>query len=164
MALFVGLGIWWGLPLLVAVLLVALLVFGLPLPLTVEASEPVAGGTPRRPARPSRFWVFAAFAILYGVVETMNGNWATLYMTADVGTSATVASLALTAFWGMVTVGRVLFAADRAVVAGAAHLPPAAVRRRRRPGRESPCCPPARPPSACWPSDWSAWAARRSCP
>jgi MFS family permease len=108
-ALFVGLGIWWGLPLLVAVLLVVLLVFGLPLPLTVEAPETVAGGG--SPARPTRFWIFAAFALLYGVVETVNGNWATLYMTSDVGTSATVASLALTAFWAMVTVGRVLFAA-----------------------------------------------------
>jgi fucose permease len=40
----------------------------------------------------------------------MNGNWATLYMAKDLAASATVASLALTAFWGMVTVGRVLFA------------------------------------------------------
>jgi predicted MFS family arabinose efflux permease len=55
--------------------------------------------------------VFAAFALLYGIVEMVNGNWATLYMTADVGASSAVASLALTAFWAMVTVGRLLFAA-----------------------------------------------------
>ena len=60
---------------------------------------------------PSQFWVFAAFALLYGVVETTNGNWATLYMTGDLAASTAVASLALTTFWGMVTVGRVLFAA-----------------------------------------------------
>jgi predicted MFS family arabinose efflux permease len=41
----------------------------------------------------------------------MNGNWAQLDMTSKLGASTTVASLALTAFWGMVTVGRVLFAA-----------------------------------------------------
>jgi len=41
----------------------------------------------------------------------MNGNWATLYMSQTLGASATMASLALTAFWGMVTVGRLLFAA-----------------------------------------------------
>ncbi len=41
----------------------------------------------------------------------MNGNWASLYMTTDIGATATVATLALTAFWGMVTLGRVLFAA-----------------------------------------------------
>ena len=40
----------------------------------------------------------------------MNGNWASLYMANDLGASNTQASLALTAFWGMVTVGRVLFA------------------------------------------------------
>src|SRR5262249_29199354 len=54
---------------------------------------------------------FAAFALLYGIVETMNGNWATLYMTQDLGTSIPQASLALAVFWGAVTGGRVLFAA-----------------------------------------------------
>ncbi len=51
-----------------------------------------------------RFWLFAGFALLYGVVKPMNGNWASLYMTADIGPTATVARLALTAFWGMVTI------------------------------------------------------------
>ena len=41
----------------------------------------------------------------------MNGNWATLYMSQSLGATAAAASFALTAFWGMVTVGRVLFAA-----------------------------------------------------
>lgn len=40
----------------------------------------------------------------------MNGNWSQLDMTTDLQASATQASLALTALWGMVTVGRVLFA------------------------------------------------------
>jgi hypothetical protein len=40
----------------------------------------------------------------------MNGNWSQLDMTKDLHATATQASLALTAFWGMVTVGRVLFA------------------------------------------------------
>ncbi len=60
---------------------------------------------------PARFWVFAGFALLYGIVETVNGNWSTVYMSTDLGASAATASLALAAFWGMVTVGRVLFAA-----------------------------------------------------
>jgi MFS family permease len=105
-ALFLGLGAWWGLPLVVAVLLGALLAFSLPLPLRAAAAA--ASGTG---ARPPRFRVFAAFALLYGVVETVNGNWATLYMTADVGASSAVGSLALTAFWASVTAGRLLFAA-----------------------------------------------------
>jgi fucose permease len=71
--------------------------------------EPTSGAT--RPPLPSRFWVFASFALLYGIVETVNGNWSTVYMSQDLGASAATASLALAAFWGMVTVGRVLFAA-----------------------------------------------------
>jgi MFS family permease len=107
-ALFVGLGIWWGLPLLAAALLAALLVFSLRLPLKGEG---LAQGAAARTALPPRFWVYAAFALVYGICETLNGNWASLYMARHVGASTTTASLALTAFWGMVTVGRVLFAA-----------------------------------------------------
>ena len=79
----------------------------LPLEAGTPAAAPQGGGLGIPPA----FWIFAAFAVCYGVVETMNGNWATVYMTQSLGASATVASLALTAFWGMVTVGRILFAA-----------------------------------------------------
>ena len=42
--------------------------------------------------------------------ETMNGNWSQLDMTKGLHATVTQASLALTAFWGMVTVGRVVFA------------------------------------------------------
>jgi fucose permease len=108
-AVFVGLGFWSGLPLLVAVVLGGLLMFTRQLPL--EAATPAGAAQGSGLGIPPAFWIFAAFAVCYGVVETMNGNWATVYMTQDLGASATVASLALTAFWGMVTVGRILFAA-----------------------------------------------------
>jgi predicted MFS family arabinose efflux permease len=49
--------------------------------------------------------------VLYGICETLNGNWSQLDMTTEVGASRTVAAVALTTFWAMVTVGRVLFAA-----------------------------------------------------
>jgi MFS family permease len=108
-AIFVGLGQWSLLPLLVAVLVAVLLLFSvrLPLQITPAAVEPGSG---RQAGLPRRFWVFAAFALLYGIVETMNGNWSSLYMVNSLGASTTQASLALTAFWGMVTVGRVLSA------------------------------------------------------
>jgi MFS family permease len=108
-AVFVGLGFWWGLPLTSAILLVGLLAFSLRLPLLVRA----AGAAPARAAgrMPSRFWVYAGFAVLYGICETVNGNWSQLDMTNELGASTTEAALALTAFWGMVTAGRVLFAA-----------------------------------------------------
>ena len=47
-------------------------------------------------------------------------------MTSSSGRRPRMASLALTAFWGMVTVGRVGFAAIRTSVPHAAHVPPAA--------------------------------------
>jgi fucose permease len=108
-ALFVGLGFWWGLPVLVGTLTVALLSFSLRLPLKDEA-ETLGVRAPNSKA-PVRFWVFAAFILLYGICETMNGNWAALYMTQNLGANATLASLALTIFWGTVTAGRILFAA-----------------------------------------------------
>ncbi|HZM02646.1 MAG TPA: MFS transporter [Candidatus Saccharimonadales bacterium] len=108
-AIFVGLGIWWGLPVLVGVLLVGLLLFSVSQTLSV-------GGTAHSAKKhkskfPARFWIFASFALLYGVCETMNGNWAAPYMTKHFGASAFMASFALAVFWSMVTAGRVLFAA-----------------------------------------------------
>jgi fucose permease len=109
-AIFVGLGFWWGLPILSAVLLVALLLVSARLPLQAEARARAPAGR-SGPGVPARFWVFAAFAVLYGICETMNGNWSQLDMITRLGASATQASFALAAFWGMVTVGRVVFAA-----------------------------------------------------
>jgi fucose permease len=79
------------------------------LPLLAEAAE--AQARPGQGGIPARFWLFASFAVLYGVCETMNGNWSQSEMTSSVGASTTQAALALTAFWAMVTVGRLLFAA-----------------------------------------------------
>jgi len=108
-AIFVGLGFWWGLPLMSAVLLAVMLVVSLPLPLRAGARE-TAGRQEGTGGIPARFWTFAAFAVLYGICETMNGNWAQLDMTSELSASATQASVALTTFWAMVTVGRILFA------------------------------------------------------
>jgi len=108
-ALFVGLGIWWGLPLLVGVLILGLLLF--------SAGQALKDGAKSHAAQkgkikiPARFWIFATFALLYGACETMNGNWAVPYMTKHFGASAAIASLALAIFWSMVTAGRILFAA-----------------------------------------------------
>ncbi|HEY5372735.1 MAG TPA: MFS transporter [Polyangiaceae bacterium] len=108
-AWFVGLGIWWGLPLLVAALLLGLLLF--------SAGQTLKDGAKSHASQtgkleiPSRFWIFACFALLYGVCETTNGNWAVPYMTKHFGAGTFMASLALAIFWAMVTAGRVLFAA-----------------------------------------------------
>ncbi len=49
--------------------------------------------------------------MLYGICETVNGNWSQLDMTRELGASTTVAAIALTAFWAMVTAGRIGVAA-----------------------------------------------------
>lgn len=117
-AVFDGLGLWWGLPALTLVMLAALLVesSGLPFRVSPTASETAGGAGHGRPSRsqlPARLWLFAAFAVLYGICETVNGNWSEHLMTAHVGASSSVASLALTAFWVMVTAGRLVFALVR---------------------------------------------------
>lgn len=120
---FVGLGIWWGLPLVMSILAFGLLLAARALPLDSgpdarpdgQPEHRMSPGTGRRqaPARgvPAAFWLYAAFALLYGVCETMNGNWAPVYLTTSLGASAALGSLALTVFWSSVTGGRVLFAA-----------------------------------------------------
>lgn len=117
-AMFVGLGFWWGLPIMSGVLLVLLLVASFRLPLRAAApataSGEVASEPRRRAALPRRFWLFAAFATLYGICETMNGNWSQTLMRSHFGASAAVASLTLTTFWVMVTAGRILFATVQA--------------------------------------------------
>jgi hypothetical protein len=121
-AIFVGIGFWTGLPILAAVLLIGLLLVSLRLPLrpqahpgggSQQAAEVGATGarTPATGGRiPAGLWLFGAFAILYGFCETMNGNWSQLDITS-LGVASSTAAVALTAFWAVVTAGRVLFAA-----------------------------------------------------
>jgi len=105
-AVFIGLGCWWGLPVLVAILCGGLLVFSLPLTIS-------AGSTCNDQASgvvPAVFPAFAAAALLYGICETMNGNWGSILMSGALANTTATASLSLTLFWGAVTGGRLLFA------------------------------------------------------
>ena len=108
-SVFVGMGIWWGLPLGVAALTMGLILFTLPLPLLLAESQGERSDGAKAPM-PAIFWLFAAVALVYGICETMNGNWSSIFMTSSLGASPAQASLALTFFWGMVTVGRLFFA------------------------------------------------------
>ena len=108
-AVFVGFGIWWGLPVLVGALIFGLLLFSFSQPLSeVQKTE---AATKNKINFPARFWIFAVFALLYGICETMSGNWAALYLKNNFHASASLSSLALTIFWSTVTAGRILFAA-----------------------------------------------------
>ena len=116
-AVFNGLGFWIGLPVLAACLLAGLIGVSLRLPLdpgpgSLRRASPPSPALPASAGRgiPAGFWVFAAFAVLYGFCETMNGNWSQLDVTS-LGVRPAIASLALTGFWAVVTAGRVALAA-----------------------------------------------------
>ncbi len=168
-AVFVGLGFWWGLPVVSAALLDR--------PAAGQPAAAVARHAGRRRPRAGRPLVAArrggrgcragsgstpGSIGLYGICETMNGNWSQLEMTKRLGASASQASLALAAFWGMVTLGRVGFAAlDRWLPAP----------------KSTDCCRWSWSPRSCspgrWagtrrsrasgPSPWPGWAAPPCC-
>jgi len=106
--IFLGLGAWWLLPVMVAASLLGLLLVGTKQPLEATTGDASASSSK---GLPSQFWLFAVAVLLYGIAETLNGNWSGPYLAGERGVSAQVASYALTAFWGMVTIGRLIFAA-----------------------------------------------------
>jgi FHS family glucose/mannose:H+ symporter-like MFS transporter len=111
-AIVVALGAWWLLPVVVAC--IAVLLFGAayaqPLRLHVGNADAERPTSLNWIDLPRRFWLYAAAVFVYGIVETLNGNWAMLYLSGERGVSTQGASFALAAFWVMVTVGRILIA------------------------------------------------------
>lgn len=108
-AVFVDLKLWWGLPLFAGALALALIGAGWPLRFAYATKG--SSSSRSRSAWPKRFWLYAAAALLYGIVETTNGNWAEIVVSSKLQASAALASLALSAFWAAVTVGRLFFGA-----------------------------------------------------
>ncbi len=110
--LFIHFSIWWGLPIFLGLIILGLCLFSLSLPLK-ELEQKKSPS--KKTVIPIQFWLFASFALLYGMVETINGNWAVLYMSENEHASTPIASLALAIFWAMVTMGRIFFAAIQKV-------------------------------------------------
>lgn len=112
-ALVSRLGAWWALPAVVAAVLGLLVAGGVTLPLApaaaadgIDAREPIdLAGAVRV------LGLFVTAGIVYGIVETIFANWAVIYLREDAGVSVRSAGYALTAFWAMVTAGRLLVAA-----------------------------------------------------
>jgi predicted MFS family arabinose efflux permease len=104
-ALFTSVGEWWYLPLLAAAGLGVLSVLTLVQPMTLPGLPAVPAARKTRSSIPSVFWVFAAALVIYGIGETMFGNWGTTELVSK-GVAATSANNALAAFWAAVTIGR----------------------------------------------------------
>ena len=104
-AIFLDIGAWWYLPLIAALGLLVLMVMALLQPMAVPASK----AKQSLGRMPVLFWLFAAALVLYGIGETMFGNWGTTLLVGR-GVKATSANTALAAFWASVTIGRLLIA------------------------------------------------------
>jgi fucose permease len=104
-AIFLDIGEWWYLPLIAAGGLLVLIVIALLQPMVVPESNTKRSSGPI----PALFWLFAAALVLYGIGETMFGNWGTTLLVGH-GVKATSANNALAAFWASVTIGRLLIA------------------------------------------------------
>jgi MFS transporter, FHS family, glucose/mannose:H+ symporter len=107
-AAVLALGAWWLLPVAVACVFVLLVGIASMQPLRAETGD--ASTSIGWMNLPERFWLYAAAVLVYGILETLNGNWAMLYLTGERGVSARGAAFALAAFWVMVTLGRVAIA------------------------------------------------------
>jgi predicted MFS family arabinose efflux permease len=111
-ALFTTVGEWWYLPLLAAAGLVVLMAVTLVQPMALPAiqeSKAGAAGPASRAAIPTLFWVFAGALVIYGIGETMFGNWGTTLLVGK-GVKSTSANDALAVFWAAVTIGRLAIA------------------------------------------------------
>jgi fucose permease len=105
-------GGWWLLPLAIAIAAVILAVVALtqPLILATTGGTPSLGALEVARALPRRFWTWIAFALLYGICETLFGNWGTVYLHQQRALPDATANLALAVFWAAVTIGRLLVA------------------------------------------------------
>jgi MFS family permease len=117
LTVFVGFGLWWGLPLVAGAAMLLLVAVGSRLPFDVAGRSAAASGTPI----PARFWLFAGFALVYGVCEQMLGSWAPMYVTRHLRAPASFGLIALTLYWAFAAACRVIFALAGSV------LPPAVV-------------------------------------
>jgi fucose permease len=106
-------GQWWLLPVAIAVAALGLALLALTQTLRIPAEDDQSsalGAAAVARALPMRSWVWLAFALLYGICETLFGNWGTVYLHQQRSLSPATANLALAVFWAAVTVGRLLVA------------------------------------------------------
>ena len=115
LTVFVGFGIWWGLPLVAGVAMALLCAVSTRLPFDVVGRSAAVSRAPI----PARFWLFAGFALVYGVCEQMLGSWAPMYVTRHLRAPASFGLIALTLYWAFAAVWRVVFALAGSVLPSA---------------------------------------------
>ena len=104
---FLNNGYWMGAPLLVAGVVLILILFTLPLPLSLPKSD--AKQEEQTRSIPGRIWLYAIAVFFYGASEATFGNWGALFLEREGGLSVSKAALGLTLFWLFIAMGRVFF-------------------------------------------------------
>jgi fucose permease len=104
-----ALGVWWAFPIALAVAIAALAVVAATLPLDRLAAPALAPGPTTR-ATSSSLWLFCAVAALYGLLEALFGDWGGVFLHEERMLEAAAAGLAVSFFWGALTLGRVTVA------------------------------------------------------
>ncbi|GAB4225418.1 MAG: hypothetical protein Tsb0021_00060 [Chlamydiales bacterium] len=99
---------WWLAPFSVSVILTCLFFLAFLYPtIGVQDTITLHEDSPNNHV-PRLLWVFLAITFLYGFCETVVGNWAPLYLSKVIKLPVPYPNYALAAFWGMVTIGRLL--------------------------------------------------------
>ncbi len=108
--ILVGAGLWSTFPaaVLVGNIAIALAVVVAPLP---EPDEQQAGTAPAAQLRWPVVAGFGVVAVLYAIAEGTFSNWASIFLNEARGVAEPVAAIAISGFWGALTVGRVVFSA-----------------------------------------------------
>lgn len=103
---FVDIGVWYVAPLIISSIVLFMLLFTLPLSLSLPDKEKEQSD---QKGIPSQIWLFAVAVFLYGACEATFGNWGVLFLEKSGGLSAADAALGLSLFWGFIAIGRILF-------------------------------------------------------
>lgn len=107
--LLAGAGLWAAFPAALAALCLVLvgvvLVISLPADAPARSEGSPVGDPP--PKHEAAFWLFVGVVVLYALAEGTFANWVLIYLTEERGIAAPTAAVALSAFWGALTAGRV---------------------------------------------------------
>jgi len=109
---FIGSGMWSYFPIAIASYALGCLALVLltSLPKNQPASAVGDTGSAARPLQSKTLWAFLAVAVLYAFAEGTLSNWVVIYLHEERGLPESSATLALSAFWAALVVGRLLAA------------------------------------------------------
>lgn len=104
---FLEQGLWWIAPTVVGFVILAMLLFTMPLSMKLQKDPSAEEKTSKK--IPKRIWLYVLVVFLYGASEATFGNFGAVFLEKEGGLSLAKASIGLSLFWAGITVGRVVF-------------------------------------------------------